>query len=281
MTNSSRIGFMQGRLSPLIDGKIQAFPWVHWREEFHTAQEHDFSLMEWTLDQDRLQENPLMNASGREEIARMRESCLLEIPSLTGDCFMQSPFWKAAGTIREARLHDFRAVCSASSEVGIGLIVMPLVDNGSLENEAQERDLHAILSESTSFLREKKIRVIFESDFGPSNLARFIEQFDPEYFGINYDIGNSAALGYSPREEISAYGERVYNVHIKDRLAGGTTVPLGKGAADLPAVFEALAAARYSGNYILQTARADDGQHAKALTLFRDMCLNWIPTHAG
>ena len=29
----ARIGFMQGRLSPQVDGKIQAFPWVHWRDE--------------------------------------------------------------------------------------------------------------------------------------------------------------------------------------------------------------------------------------------------------
>ena len=31
-TPLQRIGFMQGRLSALVDGKIQAFPWGEWRE---------------------------------------------------------------------------------------------------------------------------------------------------------------------------------------------------------------------------------------------------------
>ena len=37
-----KIGFMQGRLSPLVDGKIQAFPWDCWSEEFSVANENDF-----------------------------------------------------------------------------------------------------------------------------------------------------------------------------------------------------------------------------------------------
>ena len=31
---NSRIGFMQGRLSELVDGRIQAFPWDSWQTEF-------------------------------------------------------------------------------------------------------------------------------------------------------------------------------------------------------------------------------------------------------
>mgnify|MGYP001554379746 CR=1 FL=1 len=49
-----KIGFMQGRLSPLVDGKIQAFPWAHWRDEFPAGDECGIHLMEWTLDHDRL-----------------------------------------------------------------------------------------------------------------------------------------------------------------------------------------------------------------------------------
>ena len=61
-----RIGFMQGRLSALVDGKIQAFPWNEWREEFPRAKALGIGRMEWTIDQDRLRENPLTTESGRE-----------------------------------------------------------------------------------------------------------------------------------------------------------------------------------------------------------------------
>ena len=52
-----QIGFMQGRLSEVVDGKIQAFPWRLWQEEFRQAREIEIALMEWTLDQDDLYKN--------------------------------------------------------------------------------------------------------------------------------------------------------------------------------------------------------------------------------
>ena len=63
-----RIGFMQGRLCDRVDGKIQAFPWRDWELEFPRAQALDLRLMEWTLDQDRLHENPLLTAAGQARI---------------------------------------------------------------------------------------------------------------------------------------------------------------------------------------------------------------------
>ena len=45
---------MQGRLSPPVDGRIQAFPRVWWREEFALADEADLRIMEWTLDHEKL-----------------------------------------------------------------------------------------------------------------------------------------------------------------------------------------------------------------------------------
>ena len=89
--NDSRIGFMQGRLSPVISGKIQEFPWKNWRQEFDIASRLGFSLMEWTLDQERLYESPLMTEIGQLEIIKLSHNYGIRIPSLTGDCFMQSP----------------------------------------------------------------------------------------------------------------------------------------------------------------------------------------------
>jgi len=68
-------------------------------------------------------------------------------------------------------------------------------------------------------------------------------------------------LGFNPREEISKYGHRILNVHIKDRLLGGSTVPLGLGSADFKSVLEELQRSSFPGNFILQTARATDGDH--------------------
>ncbi|MDK9713648.1 MAG: sugar phosphate isomerase/epimerase [Sulfuritalea sp.] len=273
---NKRIGFMQGRLSPLVDGRIQAFPWTAWKAEFPIAEHNNFRLMEWTLDQNRLYENPLLDPDGQAEIQNLCRRHGIAIPSLTGDCFMQAPFWKADATQGKALKDDFVAIANACATVGISMIVVPLVDNGRLDTRVQEDALVEFLQAQSPFLAAKGLRVIFESDFAPEELARFIDRLAPGLFGINYDIGNSAALGFRPQEEFAAYGPRIVNVHVKDRVLGGTTVPLGTGNADFDTVFAALAKARYQGNFILQTARAQGEGHAETLSIYRDMVLAWM-----
>lgn len=272
---------MQGRLSALVDERIQAFPWRCWREEFPLSEINNLSVMEWTLDQDRLYENPLLTARGQAEIRTLCARHGLSIPSLTGDCFMQAPFWKVQGNARASLLRDFEAIADACAAVGIHTIVVPLVDNGRLNDRAQEDLLVTEFSARKGFLATRGLRVAFESDFPPAELARFIARLEPAHFGINYDMGNSAALGLDAAEELAAYGVRVRNVHVKDRIRGGTTVPLGTGSCDFPRVFTALAAAGFKGTYILQTARDADGDHAGALVRYRDMTQAWIATHGA
>jgi L-ribulose-5-phosphate 3-epimerase len=281
MNNTPQIGFMQGRLSPLINGRIQAFPWEFWKNEFPFAQQINIKLMEWTLDQERLFENPLLTEVGQAEIRFLSQQHGIGIPSLTGDCFMQSPLWKVQGSERIGLERDFVEIAKGCAAVGITMMVLPLVDNGRLENMAQEDDLVAFLESQSGFLVAHGLKVLFESDYAPQELARFIARLDSSLFGINYDIGNSAALGFNPQEEFANYGARILNVHIKDRVLGGTTVPLGKGSANFDTVFASLAKVNYQGNFILQTARAFDGNHSSILSNYRDMTVNWLKHYAA
>jgi hexulose-6-phosphate isomerase len=237
--------------------------------------------MEWTLDQVGLHANPLMTPEGRQEIGELCKAHRLRVSSLTGDCFMQAPFWKARGATRTSLLDDFRAVAQACAAVGATYVVVPLVDNGRLDDRNQEDRLVGDLLEEAAQFQAASVKIVFEIDYGPQELARFIERLPATSFGVNYDIGNSASLGFDPVEELSAYGHRVDNVHVKDRLLHGTTVPLGTGNADFNRVFTELARLKYRGNYILQTARAADGDHVSALVRYRDMVASWIEKHGA
>jgi L-ribulose-5-phosphate 3-epimerase len=275
-TTGERIGFMQGRLSALVDGKIQAFPWNEWREELPRAKALGLTRMEWTIDQERLRENPLTTEGGRSAIMRLSRGNTVEIPSLTGDCFMQAPFWKAAGHAQEALVADLDLVLASSAAIGIEFVVIPLVDNGKIETPEQAEVLLRTLLDRSASLSKQGVKIVFESDLPPAELAQFIAKFPREIFGINYDSGNSAALGFDCGEEIAAYAPRILNVHVKDRLRGGTTVPLGTGAAELAKVIRLIETSGYRGQYILQTARAADGDHSGALARYRDMTVRWI-----
>ena len=276
MAMENRIGFMQGRLSPIIDGKIQSFPWNNWKEEFIVGDKNNFHLLEWTLDQVNLYKNPLLSIKGRVDIKNLSTKHKIKIPSLTGDCFMQAPFWKAYGETLKELEKDFLNISKACKELDISFIVIPIVDNGSIENKKQEDHLVGFLIDNIERFRSNNQKIVFESDFEPKTLSRFIERFDSEYFGINYDIGNSAALGYSVEEEFKAYGNKIMNVHVKDREYRGTTVPLGEGNANFNKVFEKLGSFNYKGNFILQTARAIDDNHLSPLMHYRDMTSEWM-----
>jgi len=272
---------MQGRLSPLNGFRIQSFPWETWQDEFPIAQRLGFRFIEWTLDQERLAENPLMTNLGQQRIRNLCRLHGFEIPALTGDCFMQAPFWKSKGCARVDLQRDFLRVVKACSALQISVLVVPLVDNGRLANRREQGVLLGFLEEQCGFLREKRVRVALETDFPPPHASRLVDTLDPEIFGINYDIGNSAGLGYSYEDEFRSYGSRIFHVHVKDRLLGGGTVPLGKGAADFKGVFRSLADMGYQGHFVLQTARAIDGDHQGALCNYRGMVSSWITDSYG
>ena len=272
----SRIGFMQGRLCDMVNGQIQAFPWNDWRDEFEEAHRIGIQSMEWTLDQENLYTCPFMTESGREEIKLLSSKYNVNVVSLTGDCFMQAPFWKASGALRISLIDDFRSIVEACNTLNINIIVVPLVDNGGLESQLQEDKLVNILLQERQNLVALGVKIAFESDYTAADLKRFIKRLPRDSFGINYDIGNSASLGYEANQEFAHYGDRVINIHVKDRPLGGTTVPLGEGDADFETVFKNLSEYKYQGNYILQTARDPGGRHGEVIGEYLKLINDWI-----
>ncbi len=263
---TENLGFMQGRLVNMIKKRIQAFPILEWEKEFQIAKQYNFTKMEWTIDDDGFYGNPIINSSGKNKVKKLKNKFGLNIPSITCDCIMQNPFWKSKSEENyEELLSKFKKIISSSREIGIDLIVVPLVDNGNIENVSQEKKFENGLKTLLPIIKSTRIMVAFETDLNPQENLIFIKEFDRKYFGINYDMGNSACEGYDPTEEIESYGSRIVNVHVKDRPLGGSTVPLSEGSLQLKKVLSELKKSKYSGNYILQTARAKNNDHVVEL----------------
>lgn len=266
----TRIGFMQGRLSPIRNNQIQSFPWEDWSSEFAMAHSLDLPMMEWTIDSERFDENPLITREGQDAIQRLLEIHELTIPSVNCHYFVENPFWTVG---RNESKNALTKIIEGMSSIHAKYLVIPLVDNSSLpktlENEAKD-----FFYEFTEILEKNNVVIAFESDFAPMELAEFISDFDPQFFGINYDMGNSASLAFIPKEEFAAYGDRITNVHVKDRIRFGTTVPLGTGDTDFKSVFLGLKNLSYEGNYILQAARDQNGNHAEAVEMYANFVAN-------
>jgi Sugar phosphate isomerases/epimerases len=163
-----------------------------------------------------------------------------------------------------------RKVIESAGAVGAEILVVPLVDNSSIGSAEDGNRLLDGMRGLVPALREHGVRIAYETDFPPERVLSLLEGLPTELFGINYDIGNSASLGYDPSKELRAYGHRVIHVHVKDRVRGGTTVPLGTGNADFQSVFDELRRVNYGGFFVLQTARAVDDDHETVLGRYRD-----------
>ncbi len=258
-------GIMQGRLSKIIGNKIQAFPEKYWKLEFSKARKLGLKSIEWTLDYKNLEKNPILNKRGQSQIKKLSKKNLIKINSITGDCFMQKPFWKKNNN--QKLLNDLIRIISSCKMLGIKYIVVPLVDNGSITNKQDENNLLKSCKYVFKYLKGSKVKLIFESDFTPKRLKKFIKKFDKRYFGINYDVGNSAGLNYKIDDEFRFYGKYICNVHIKDRIKYGKSVRLGNGNANFLKLFKNLKKIKYNQPLILQTARSKNNRHVEEIKI--------------
>jgi len=78
-----KIGFMQGRLSPIRNGRIQSFPWETWGKEFEVGSSLKFNLMEWTIDSENFAKNPLLCEVDTGQITALIETYDVRIQSVT------------------------------------------------------------------------------------------------------------------------------------------------------------------------------------------------------
>lgn len=269
----NRIGFIQGRLSELVNNRIQLFPVKNWKAELKEASRNEIRTLEWTIDSETITENPLILPESIPEVIENINYFNIRIPSVTCDYFMEKPPWQESARDLEDILTK---IMIGMRSLNSTKLVIPLVDNSSLSENSYKTTIINFFEQMNPKIIENNIQICFESDFSPQNLADFIDEFPSYNYGINYDIGNSASLGYLPNEEFEMYGNRIINVHVKDRLLHGKSVPLGEGSADFETVFRCLKSIKYDGNYILQTARATEGNHLSALLKYRSMIINWI-----
>jgi L-ribulose-5-phosphate 3-epimerase len=252
---------MQGRLLPPIGGRIQAFPAADWREEFSRAAEAGLASIEWIYEVPGCGDNPLCTDEGHAEMSTLSGWTGVAVRSVCADYFMDQTLVRA-GDALPARVAHLEWLIDRCRMAGMERLVLPFVDASEVKTSDEEDELVDTLTRVTGRATAAGVELHLEMSFGPARFAGFLERL-PEAIRVNYDSGNSASLGYDPREEFAAYGDRIGSVHVKDRLRGGTTVPLGTGHADLPAFFEGLRTIGYRGDIILQVARGETGREVE------------------
>jgi L-ribulose-5-phosphate 3-epimerase len=266
----NNIGVMQGRLLPKYQGRYQAHPLNYWQKEFEIAKEIGLDCIEFILDYNDAEKNPLLRDGGAEEILEVSHKTGVSVKTFCADYFMEAPLHSK----NEEAVKNSKKVLIKLLETSYKLratdIVIPCVDQSSLHNEEEVnrfvKQIRSILPE----LERNKICLSLETDLPPQPFMDLISKFDSDRITVNYDTGNSAALGYDPIEELNTYGNLVNDIHIKDRELGGGPTFLGRGNVDFDKVFAKLKEIQYKGPFIFQAYRDDEG-----VEVFKKQ-LNWI-----
>ncbi|MGE0171426.1 MAG: sugar phosphate isomerase/epimerase family protein [Oligoflexales bacterium] len=258
MSKICALGIMQGRLLPKYSGRYQAHPVGYWQDEFPLAKEIGLQSIEFIADANDWEQNPLTSSPGIKQLREISAKHNVAIYSICADSFMETPLHKDDASSQIAR-ERLTTLIKASPQIGCQCIVIPCVDQSSIKTNEEKQKLANVLNDFVPLCQQNDIMLALESDWNPKEFGNFMERVDTSVIKVNYDIGNSASLGYDPKEEFVAYGSLIWDVHIKDRILGGGSVFLGSGNANFREVFGLLEKMNYDGLFVMQAFRDDQG----------------------
>jgi sugar phosphate isomerase/epimerase len=264
------IGVMQGRLLPKYQGRYQAHPVGYWQDEFSKAAELGLDCIEFILDFNDAEDNPLLRPDGPDEILAVSGKSGVKVYTVCADYFMEAPLHHSDEAIAAHSQGVLRRLLAHGKKLGLTDIVIPCVDQSSMRDAAAQDRFVARLQPLVEQADEAGINLSLETDLAPQPFAELLARFDSPRVTVNYDTGNSAALGFDPTEELACYGGRISDIHIKDRVLGGGSVVLGSGNTQFERFFDALSPFDYRGPFIMQAYRDDEG-----VAVFRQQ-LEWV-----
>lgn len=249
----SRIAIMQGRLKASL---FPHFPRDHWREEFFLAAEAGLDGIEWIYDQSGEDINPIATDDGILEMKAHCRKSGVSVFTICANYSMDRPIMSAHGRDRTEIVDRFVWLLDRCRLAGIERIVIPFLDRSRIDNKEDEAQVVEMLSGILPIAEMHSVELHLETSLAPLHFAHLLDRLPHRLLKVNYDSGNSSSLGYDPAEEFAAYGSRIGSVHIKDRVRGGGSVPLGTGDTNFRAVFEELDKIGYCGDYTLEVARS-------------------------
>jgi L-ribulose-5-phosphate 3-epimerase len=258
-----KLGVKQGRLRATTTMKREEFPLTSWREEFFDARKLGLSRIEWLVGYEDVITNPLLLEENLDEIWDIQKETGITVESATLDYLVESPMHKENyRSGKRASWEIISFLLHGLSRAGIKIAVVPLVAESGNEDESSLNSLRSLLPKLNEIATQAEIQIALECELSSQKIRTLVESsHDLCNVGFNFDTGNSASLGNDPKEEIHMYGEKLINVHLKDRKLKGVSVPLGKGDVDFAHVISLLRSSGYSRNAILEGARSKSGQN--------------------
>jgi hypothetical protein len=244
-----KLGIIQGRLTPRVDGHMQEFP-NEWKSEFDTIPKLGISHIDWIVTKKSFDTNPLFT----EDLSS------LPINSICADNLIDNRFSELTFLRRE-----LIPICDAAHRNGIRSITIPLLEDSSIIDQGKRIDF----IESISIIADEYPETIFSFEF-ESDLDHILEVASARpNFRITDDTGNVLSYTRDPdsyKHIFPACIGYIDNIHLKDRKVDMTTHPPGEGDFNFTDFFRMVRELDYNGKMTIQTAREEDGKEIETMS---------------
>jgi L-ribulose-5-phosphate 3-epimerase len=247
-----RIGVIQGRLSPRPPGKLQEFPWQSYAAEFSAAARLGFHSIEWIFEAARFEENPLWTEAGRDEISSLIEQSGVRVQSVCADYFMVHKLAGEGPGQLARNLDVLTELIVAAHAVGADRILIPLLETSAVDTPELKREVVSSLRAAAPVAERYGVTLGLEMEIPGPEYARLVHSVGSSRVRAYYDTGNCTAAGVDIAQDILPLLPLLHAVHVKDRVRGGTSKPLGTGDSNFAGFFPALIRAGFRGDFVLQ-----------------------------
>jgi len=273
LVSRNRIGLIQGRLSPILNNKIQSFPFENWENEFYLAKDIGLDSIEWVVDSINWENNPLITDMGKKMILETIQGSGLPVISLDPLYLTERGLLSNEDKIKKERLNFIRQIIPNCKYVGMEYILMPIVIGPSkvltnhLKSKENRPHLIEFLKETCNICNDNGMFIAFETALNAKEIFDLMEDIGDDSIRVCYDTGNSAFFNHDILGDINALFELLVEVHIKDhknyddkgnKIDYYNSVKLGTGDVDFPKILGLLSDLGFLGTYILQMARGND-----------------------
>ena len=253
MTDKTRFGIVQGRLTKTPGNELQWFPQEYWQQEFNIASELGIDYIELIAEVQNNPNNPIWTDEGCAEILRLIQKNKLTLHALCNDYIVEH------NLLDDSVIDQNIKLLRQAEKLNIEKYIMPLFEDSELNVDNMDAFIDPIRKISKS-ANEKGITTCLETILIGEELVTFLDMIDRPYVKVVYDTGNRVAFGHNLAADIRLLGHKIFHVHIKDKDAKNDNVLLGTGLVNFSEVFHALNDIQYRGPFTFETTRGSSPQ---------------------
>ena len=199
-----------------------------------------------------------MQDAHREEIRQAALDADIELSSLCLGALWHYPFTSPDEPYRRRGVEIVQAAIPLANWLGAKCILLPIDQPKTLDDtEAWDMTVRA-LDQCLPLAEESGVVLAIENVcsrflMGAPELGRLTDQMASPCCRAYFDVANGAWFGLDPAEEILQLGDRIAQIHFKNRTSpfgtpGSDTVSVGDpGIVDFDAVMAAIRAIGYDG----------------------------------